>query len=106
KRKAPFLQILAEFVRHWRSGGYFVYRPPIVNDGLSVNKAPDIVAKTAKFFLNSQETAGVVDCRQNLLPIPDDTGVNHEPVYVSLIERGHFYRIETGKRLAIVFSSL
>lgn len=73
--EAAFLEGLAHGIRFGRCGGNVFEAFPMVADGSTVNKLPDVGIERAEFSLDIQEGAGVSHGGLYFKPVADDAGV-------------------------------
>ena len=102
--EAALFQILAHRIRFRGGGGVFCQGFPVVDDGFTANKLPQIGIKTAEFCLHCQKALRIIDGCQYLQAVADDSGIAEQFLdFGSVIERD-FFRVEIVKGLAVIFA--
>lgn len=102
KIEAALLQIAAQPVRFPRPCWNRRVSPTL--QGLSIHKPPDIRIETAKFPLDFEKGARILNGRSNLQTIADDSFVGQQSRDLSVAVFRNFLRIELIKRTTILLS--
>ena len=101
KRKSSRFEITAERIRFPAARGNVTMPSAMMDDGLAVDEAPEILIEAAEFLLHLQEGCGIADRGLNLQPIADNTSILKQPTHVTGIKSSNFLGIKLGKSPAI-----
>jgi len=94
-------QIAAQLARERRLGGDLVRREPVVLDGASADRAPEIGRKTAVLALDREEGARIPDGALDLSAMADDARIAQDALDRDRREARDPSRIESCERPAV-----
>lgn len=104
KFEAALFEVFTKGIGFGTGGRVVFHGAEFVDDGGSIDKAPDIGIKGAESFLDFKKVFGVVDGGFDFGPITDDAGVLEEGCDFALIVAGDFFGLEMIEGFTEIFA--
>ncbi len=76
----------------------------MIDDGLEINKGPDVLVERSEFLLHFQKALGIVHTGRYLQAVADNAFVLQQLLQFSVVVCRYFHRIKIVVRLSIVFT--